>query len=106
MDRFEAVLLSVGVALYQEHLLGEPVWSVGLLRVPVPEVLLPERHRREFGIRAHRPDGHELANSEAPRLLHELGTHHQVLVEEAAGILPVRADPTDDGGQMKNNVRM
>ena len=42
-DRIEAVLLPVRLRLHQQHLLGQAVRGVGLLRVAVPEVVLLER---------------------------------------------------------------
>ena len=48
VDRIEAVLLPVGLRLHQQHLLGQAVRRVGLLRVAVPQVVLAERHRREL----------------------------------------------------------
>ena len=56
VDRVEAVLLPVGLRLDQQHLLGQPVWRVGLLRIAVPQVVFAERHRRELGIAADRAD--------------------------------------------------
>ena len=38
-------------------------------------------------------------------LLHELDAHDRVLVEEAARVLPVGADPADDGGEVDDEVR-
>ena len=61
MDGIQAVLLPVGLALNEEHLLGEPIGSVGLFGVAVPEVVLPERHRRELRVGADRSDGDEFS---------------------------------------------
>ena len=43
VDDVEAVLLAVGLALDEQHLLGEAVRRVRLLGVAVPEVVLAER---------------------------------------------------------------
>ena len=38
-------------------------------------------------------------------MLHEQRAHHHVLVVERARVLPIRADATDDGRQMDDDVR-
>ena len=38
-------------------------------------------------------------------VLHRERAHHQVVVEEAAGILAVRADAADDRGEVDDDVR-
>ena len=47
----------------------------------------------------------ELLDAGEARLLHELDAHDRVLVEEAARVLAVRADPADDGGEVDDEVR-
>ena len=53
---------------------------------------------------AHRPDGDEPPDPRSTRALHQLDAHHSVLVEEAAGVCPVGADPPDDGRQVHHDV--
>ena len=65
VDDVEAVLLAVGLALDEQHLLGEAVRRVRLLRVAVPEVVLAERHRRELRVRADGADLDELLDAGA-----------------------------------------
>ena len=105
VDDVEPVLGAIGLALDEQHLLGEPVRCVGLLRIPVPQVHLAERHGRELRIRAHGPDLDELRDTGQTRPLHELDAHHGVLVEEPAGIVAVRADAADNGRQVDHQVR-
>ena len=95
---------AVGLALDQEHLLGQAVGGVRLLRVAVPEVVLAERHRRELGVGADRADRDELLDAGQARLLHELDAHDRVVVEEAARVLAVGADAADDGGEVDDDV--
>ena len=96
---------AVGLPLDQEHPLGQAVGGVRLLRVAVPEVVLPERHRRELRVGADRPDRDELLHAGEARLLHELDAHDRVLVEEPARVLPVRPDPADHGGEVDDQLR-
>ena len=98
--RIEPVLVTIGLRLHQEHLLRQPVRSIRLLRVPVPQVLFAEGHLRVLGIRADGSDDHELADACAPRLVDQVDPHHGVRVEEAAGMLSVRPDPTHDRRRM------
>ena len=100
----EAVLLPIGLALDEQHLLGEAVRRVGLLRVAVPEVVLAERHGRELRVRADGADLDELRDAGQPGLLHQLDAHHRVLVEEAARVLAVGPDPADDRGEVDDDV--
>ena len=58
-----------------------------------------------FGIGADRADLDELRDVRQPRLLHELDAHDRVLVEEAAGVLAVRADAADDRGEVDDRCR-
>ena len=104
MDGVEAVLLAVGLALHEQHLLGEAVGRVRLLGVAVPEVVLAERHRRELRVRADGADLDELLDAGEPGLLHELDAHDRVLVEEPARVLAVGADAADDGGEVDDHV--
>src|SRR5207247_7773466 len=52
VDGAEAVLLAVRLPLDEQHLLRHAVRRVGLLRVPVPEIALEKRDRRQLRIRA------------------------------------------------------
>ena len=86
VDGVEAVLLAVRLRLDQQHLLGQAVRRVGLLGIARPQVVFAERHRGELGIGADRADRDELLHAGQPRLLHQLGAHDQVLVEELARV--------------------
>ena len=50
------------------------------------------------------PDGDELVDPVQARLLDELRAHHQVVVEEPAGILAVGPDAAHDGGEVNDDV--
>ncbi len=104
-DGIEAVLLAIRLRLHQQHLLGQAIGRVGLFGVAVPQVLFPERHRRELGIGADRPKGDELLDAAEPGLLDQLHAHHQVLVEELARFGAVGPDPAHHGRQMNHDVR-
>ena len=105
IDDVEAVLRPIGLALDEQHLLGQAVRGVGLLRVAVPEVVLVERHRRELRVGADRPDRDELVDAGQAGGLHQLDAHDRVLVEEPARVLAVGADAADDGGEVDDDVR-
>src|SRR3989304_7113910 len=98
MDGVERVRLAIGLPLYKEHLLGEAVGSVALLRVARPEVFFLERDRRELGVGADGAYGDELLHPMEARLFHDLHAHEDVVMEELARSLPVQSDPaTLDG---------
>ena len=105
VDRVEVVFLAICLGLHHQHLLGQPVGRVRLFGVADPEVRLLERHGRELGIRADRPDGDELFHAVHPALLQQLRAHHEVLVKELARMLLVGADAADDCGQVDDDVR-
>ena len=102
-DGVEAVLLAVGFALHQHHLLGQAVGRVGLLGVTVPQIFFFEGDGRVFGVGADGADGHKFAYPGPPRLVHQLRAHHQVVVEELGGLLAVDADAADVGSKMNND---
>jgi len=104
MDGVEPVLLAVRLPLHEQHLLGDAVRRVRLLRIAVPQVALEKRHRRQPGIGANRPHADELAHPCQPRPLHRQRAHHHVLIEEPARRLAVRADAADDRGEMHDDV--
>src|SRR3954467_8374638 len=52
VDGIHPVLGAVGLALHQQHLLGQAVGRVGLLRVAVPDVVLAKRRRGVLRVRA------------------------------------------------------
>jgi len=106
IDGVEAVLLAIGLALDEEHLLGEAVGGVGLLRVAVPEFVLMEGNGGVFRVGADGADGDEFGDAGAASLFDEEHAHHGVVVEEGARILAVGADASDDGGEMDDDVRV
>ncbi len=101
----EAVLLPVGLALHEQHLLGEAVGRVGLLRVAVPEVLLAERHRAVLGVGADGAERDQLLEAHLPAHLEELHAHHQVVVEELPRVVAVGADAAHPGRQVQDQRR-
>ena len=100
----EAVLLPIGLALHEQHLLGEAVGGVRFLRVAGPDLVLPERHGRELGVRADRAHGQDLLHTGEAAFLDELDPHHQVVEEERAGIVAVGADASHARGQVQDEV--
>jgi hypothetical protein len=98
-------LLTVGLALDEQRLLGDSIRCVGLLGISVPEILLAKRHRSEFRIGTNRPEDHGLFHAVATRGFDELDAHDGVVVEEAAGVGPIGADATYDRGQVNHNLR-
>ena len=105
VDGRKTILLAIGLRLDEQHLLGETVGGVGLLRVAVPQVVFAERHRRVLWVGAHGADGDELLHPDAARLLHELHAHHEVLVEEETRVGAVGTDATNLSGQMDDDLR-
>src|SRR5207248_4885239 len=78
---------------------------VRFLGVARPQVLLPERDRRELGIGAHGPDAHELLQGCAARVFDQEDAHQQVVAEEGPGRRLVGTDPPHAGRQMNHDLR-
>jgi hypothetical protein len=104
VDGVHAVLGPVGLGLDQQHLLGQPVGGVGLLRVAVPQRVLGEGHGRELGIGADRARHHHLGHAGDPAGLQQLDAHEGVLVEEPARLVLLAPDPADHRGQVHDRV--
>src|SRR5438552_2099628 len=100
----KTVLRPISLGLDQQRFLGQAVWSIRLLGVAVPQVILFERHRGEFGVGAHRTHLHELGHRVLARLLHQEDAHDRVVIEEAAGILAVGTDSSNPGSEVDNYV--
>src|SRR2546428_887859 len=105
-DAVEAVLRAVGLRLDEQHFLRQAVGGVGLLRIAVPEIVFAERHRGELWVGADGADADELFDAVKPRLLHQLGAHHQVVEEQLAGVLPVESDATHLGGEVDHDIHV
>jgi len=75
----ETVLLAVGLSLDQEHFLGQPIRGVRLFRIAIPQVLLPERQRRELGIAADRAQGDEFLDLAQKGFMQELDAHNGIV---------------------------
>src|SRR5262249_55545495 len=104
VDRLESVLLSVCLSLDQQHLLRQPIRSVRLFRVTIPKVLLTERNRRELRVGADRANRYKLAHPVLASRLHELHTHHQIIVEELARLLTIDPYPANRSRHMNNDI--
>jgi hypothetical protein len=105
VDRVEAVLFPVGLPHHHHGLLGDPVGSVGRLRVPLPQVVLAERDAgRLERIRADGADLDELLHARLPGLLHQVDPHRGVVVEERPGMPTVPADAAGVGREMDDDV--
>src|SRR5207244_11657664 len=98
--RVEAVLGPVGLRLDELHLRRETVGRVRLLRVAVPEASLLEWNGSKLRVGTDSADAHELLDAAAARVLHQHDAHHEVVIEEAPGVLPIGADTTDARRQM------
>src|SRR5215467_11665257 len=80
----EIVLLAICLSLHKQHLLREPIRSVRFFRISVPEVFLIKWNRCELRIRTNRADRYELLNTIPAPVLHQLGTHYEIVVKEKA----------------------
>ena len=105
VDRVQPVLGPVALRADEQRLLRDPVGSVRLLGVSVPEVFLAKGHRSELGIGADRSGDDELVHAGDPALLENVRPHEQVRVPVAARVLAVRADPADLAGEVEDEVR-
>src|SRR5262249_13048383 len=99
------ILLAVGLELNQEHLLRQPIGSVGLLRVAVPQILLLKRHRRVLRIGTDRACTHKLLHTTASCFLDDLDAHHSIVIERLPRGSAVGTDAADNGRQVNNQVR-
>ena len=63
-----------------------------------------ERDRGELRVGADRPDQDDLAGAVHAALLEDVCAHHQVRVPVAAGVGAVRADASDLGGQVDDEL--
>jgi hypothetical protein len=103
-DCIETVLLAVCLGLNEEHLLRQTVWRVGFLRISIPEIVLFEWHGRELGIRADRPDCHDLLYANSASRLEHVDAHHKIVMKEAARVCSVSSDTANHGRQMDHNI--
>ena len=106
MNHVEAIFLTVGLPLHQQHLLREPIRSIRLLGIAVPEMLLPERDRSRLGIRADRAHADVFLDARAACVLQGHRAHHQIFVGESSRIGAIRADAAHDGGQVDHDTRL
>src|SRR6516165_5253739 len=98
----EIVLLAICLRLHKQHLLREPVRSVGFFRITVPEVFLVKWNRCELRIRANGAGRYELLNTIPAPILHQLDTHHEIVVKKTAGICSIGANTPDVSSKMDN----
>ena len=68
-------MLPVGLALHEHHLLSQPIRSVGLFRIPAPQVFFLERDGSKLGVGTDGADRYELVHAGLARLLDELDAH-------------------------------
>ena len=102
----KTILLPIRLRLYQHHLLGEAIGGIRLFGITVPEIVLLKGDRREFRVGTDRSQGDKFFQFVEVALVDQLDAHHDVFIEESAGILPIEADATHFGGQMNDNVRL
>src|SRR5206468_2931334 len=81
-----------------------PVRGVGLLRVPVPDLLLAEGDRRELGIGADGAGRDHLLDLQLPAGFEHVQAHRQVVVGERARVAAVVADAPDVGREGEDNL--
>ena len=104
-DGIQAVLLTIGLRPHEQRLLRHAVGRVRLLGISVPEVGLAERDGGELGIRADRPGEDHLVHAGPAALFEHMCAHHQVRVPVAARVGHVRADASDFGREVEDEVR-
>lgn len=104
INRVETILLAVCLGLHQEHLLGQAIRGIGLLRITVPEVLFPEWNGGELRVGAYGPQDHAFPDPGLSRRFYDLDPHDGVVVEELCRILLVEADAPDPGCQVDDDV--
>ncbi len=105
VNSVEPVLRPIRLCLDEHHLFRQAIRSVCLLRVAVPQLLLLERHRGKLGISANRSYCDELFNAELSGIFHHLNSHDGVVVKKTSRIGSVRADASDHGGKVDNDLR-
>ncbi len=103
-NRVEAVLGPIGLGLDQQHLLGQPIWRVGLFGIAVPEIVLLEGSGGEFGVGTDRSDCDEFLDPTETGVLHQEGAHEQIVVEEPPRVFLIGADSSHNRGEMNDGV--
>ena len=98
-------MLAIGLRLYQHHLLGKAIRSIGLFGITIPNGIFFEGHRCEFGIGTYSTCGNKLAHAMLIGMVHEFHTHDHIVVKKFSGMLAVRTDAADHGGEMDDHVR-
>src|SRR5262249_36509656 len=104
VNSIESVLLSVGLTLYEEHLLGDSIGSIRFFRITIPEIGLSERNRGVLGICTDSTNDHHLAHPNSPAGLKKVYTHRGVVIEEFPRLGAIGPDSADDCRQMKNYI--
>ena len=95
-----AVLRVVDLSMDQQRLLGDAVRGVGLLRVPVPQVVFGERHGGELRVRADGAEQHRLVDAGSAGRLDDVRPHQQVGQVQRRRLRLVEADAADTGGEV------
>jgi hypothetical protein len=90
--------------LHQHHLFRQTIRRVSFFRVTAPQIVFLKRHGCELWISADRADRHEFAHVVLTGLLHQLCAHHEIVVEEFAGILLVGSNAADYRRQVNDQV--
>src|SRR5262249_59863049 len=78
---------------------------VGRLGIALREIALEKWDGCELRILANRADAAELLHSRQPRVLHDQRANHDVLIEERARIVAVRANAADDRRKVNDDLR-
>jgi hypothetical protein len=106
IDAVEAILLAVGLKLNKEHLLGQPIGSIGLLGVTVPQILLFEGDWGELGVRADGTYLNKFFDSMKPCFFDQLNAHDGVVIEEGTRVQPVGSNTAYNGCKVDDDLGM
>src|SRR4029077_2325427 len=80
------------------------IGSIRFFRIPVPKGFFTKGYRRELGIGADRSHTDKLFDPAAARLFDRVDPHDGVVMEKAAGVFAVCADPAHYGGEMNKDI--
>ena len=95
VDRIEAIFLAVGLALDQKHLFSEAIGCIRFFRIAIPKIGFFKGYRGVLWVGADRADPDKFLNAFLPSSLHELDSHHGIVVEKTARSGTIQPDPAD-----------
>jgi hypothetical protein len=77
---------------------------MGLLRIPVPEVLFPEWHGSEFRVCSDSSHNNTFFNIFLPSSLDHLDAHDRIIIEKLSRVVLVEPDSSHFRGEMNNDI--